>query len=223
MKAKKQENPNLFKRDKRRSFDGTVVLKDKDLDEVMLMPDEYIQSMFAAYIPETGIIKSSYVYPVLLRDIKSEKNWRERIGVSEAGRYNGGDDGDLAKNLCSSLYWAMSKVESIERVAVNHPDIYEKLYRITSEEFERIKCDSKSKDFFSLMLDLTLVKAGCSKYNTQSESYKFFLDYLGDNMDYWTEIITNGKRKHVREYRRFVPASEEFGTPALWLYHNTLD
>lgn len=221
MKAKKQENPNLFKRDKRRSFDGTVLLKDADLDEVMLMPDEYIQSMYAAYIPETGIIKSSYVYPVLLRDIKTDKDWRDHIGVSEASKYNG-DEGDMAKNLGDSLYWSMTRPVRIERVAATHPDVFEKLYRIDREEFERIRHDGHARDFFTIMLDLTLVKAGIDHYNTRSNAYKFFLEYLGDDMNYWTEIITNGVKNDVRTYRRFVPASEEFGTPALWLYHNTI-
>lgn len=200
--AKKQP---LYKRDRRRSFNGVLSL-DSSYAEIMSMPVELLQSMYAAYQND----------PQPLQKIMSnvDKNrYNERVYVSRVGRYV---KPDIYTNLASSLILKVGKPEVIDYMRAEMPHCLT-IYGKSIEELDFLIKEVREPRMYEAFVKYTM---HVYRYDDPCDYKSFFKRILGDDLNVWTKICTEGEISDVNQYRRLIPANEELGTPAFYLYHN---
>lgn len=199
------KNQPLYKRDRRRSFNGSLSL-DSSYAEIMSMPVELLQSMYAAYQND----------PQPLQKIVSnvDKNrYNERVYVSRVGRYI---KPDIYTNLASTLILKVGKPEVIDYMRAEMPHCLT-IYGKSIEELDFLIKQVREPRMYEAFVKYAMHVYG---YDDPSDYKSFFKRILGDDLNVWTKICTEGVITDVNQYRRFIPANEELGTPAFYLYHN---
>lgn len=199
------KNQPLYKRDRRRSFNGSLSL-DSSYTEIMSMPVELLQSMYAAYQND----------PQPLQKIVSNvdrNRYNERVYVSRVGRYI---KPDIYTNLASTLILKVGKAEVIDYMRAEMPHCLT-IYGKSIEELDFLIKQVREPRMYEAFVKYTMHVYG---YDDPSDYKSFFKRILGDDLNVWTKICTEGVITDVNQYRRLIPANEELGTPAFYLYHN---
>lgn len=210
----KNNTRNLYKRDRRRSFDGTVVLKDKTYEEIMHLPDEYLQSMVAEYGMTQKFGYNRLAVDKILTEKHAPYQYNEAIYVrmNDKSLFFKSEKEDAYQNLSSSIYYTFMNKEKVEVARQHVPGLVKAMFGLSDEEFDNMV--GGTDVVLRFLLDLTINRHFGETHNVNSEKrLEFFKEKLGTDLDLWTRICTGDKVKVYDNYRRFVPASEEFGTP----------
>lgn len=210
----KNNTRNLYKRDRRRSFDGTVVLKDKTYEEIMHLPDEYLQSMVAEYGMNQKYGYNRLAVDKILTEKHAPYQYSEAIYVrmNDKSVFFKTEKEDAYQNLSYSIYYTFMKKENVEAARKLVPGVVKTMFGLSDEEFDNMLGDTDV--VLRFLLDLTINRHFGETRDVNSEKrLEFFKEKLGTDLDLWTRICTADRVKKYENYRRFVPASEEFGTP----------
>lgn len=210
----KNNTRNLYKRDRRRSFDGTVVLKDKTYEEIMHLPDEYLQSMVAEYGMNQNYGYNRLAVDKILTEKHTPYQYSEAIYVrmNDKSVFFKTEKEDAYQNLSSSIYYTFMNKGNVEAARKLVPGVVKTMFGLSDEEFDNML--GNTDVVLRFLLDLTINRHFGETRDVNSEKrLEFFKEKLGTDLDLWTRICTADRVKKYENYRRFVPASEEFGTP----------
>lgn len=196
---------NLFKRDRRRAYDNKVTLP-FTIEEIMALPDEYIQSMFAAYKDE----------PKQLTVIDSNARGQYNKDIYVRSIPGDGSQFDMFETMSTSIKWSICEDKGIQFILDNE-ELVKNLYGLTVDELKFMQHELHSNYTLRSLITLQARRWSGQPNVSMNTEMEFFKAHLGKDLDFWTKICSGGKHSKLAEVKRVVPPSEEFGTPALYL------